>query len=72
MTERVMLGFSDRTGQLVGTLRVVRMVSRSPVRYLVKCERCGSSWEAPNTALQQGRACRNEICYKAQEAEWRR
>jgi len=73
MSSREMVGSIDRTGQRFGTLQVIRMVTRYPLRWLIRCDRCGSEWREPNETLQiGGLRCRNNACFKAQESQWRK
>ena len=68
--ERV--GVANREGQRWGTLVILRMVSRHPVRWLIRCLRCGCEWAEANERLQVGGLlCRNSVCFKAQESERR-
>lgn len=57
-------GMEDLSGQLLGTLRVGSIASRSGgvVRWNVRCERCGSQTTEPHQRLQSGWSCRNAAC----------
>jgi hypothetical protein len=63
--QREMPGYLDQTGKRINTLRVERITSRTPLRYSVRCEVCGTQTTEPHQRLTSGSAtCRNSNCGK--------
>lgn len=62
----MMYGTEDLTGQHRGTLLVERAVSLRPLRWHVRCEVCGTSFQVDHMRLQNGavNACPNNLCGK--------
>jgi len=71
VTDRVIGACVDLTGQTIGSIYVVQVASIRPLKYLVRCVRCGSSWVAEHIALRQRPQCENARCWKQQEYERR-
>jgi hypothetical protein len=61
----------DLTGDLIGTMRVQRLAGRAPLKWSVKCERCGSSGMVRHDVLTNSPApcLLNVSCKLAQESE---
>lgn len=65
------MSFEDLTGQILGTLRIIKYAGRDPVRWDVRCEKCNSSWTETHERLRAQPACRNTACLKRAEQEAR-
>ena len=61
MTSRVMPGIEDLTGREFNGIRVERLASRSPVRWHVRCTKCGSNWIEDHVRVRYI-GCRNASC----------
>src|SRR5262249_21354206 len=63
MSERVYTGFRDLAGEQFGALKVLQLAGRNPLKWMVQCNVCGSSWAEFHTALVNGAArCRKAGC----------
>jgi hypothetical protein len=67
-------GFADLAGNRFGSLLVLGLFGRTPLKWNVRCERCKSQWAELHTRLQSGGAeCRNTRCtLMAERAELHR
>ena len=69
MSTRVMSGIEDLHGQTTANgLRVELLVSRRPVVWLLRCTRCGSSWNEPHITVRHA-PCRNVNCRLERERQ---
>ncbi len=63
MSKRVYGNVQSMEGEQVGTLQVEQLRSRTPLRYSVRCDQCGTASIATHEALRRGTArCPASIC----------
>jgi hypothetical protein len=62
-TTRVMPGIENLEGQTFNGLTVERLVSRHPVRWCLRCSRCGTHWDESHERVRYV-TCRNSSCGK--------
>jgi hypothetical protein len=63
------MSFQDLTGQQFGTITVITLAGRTPVKWQVRCS-CGSSWTEPHATFVNGFVpCRNDSHQKQLSAQ---
>jgi hypothetical protein len=63
------MSFENITGQRFGFLKVAQRAGIAPLKWLVRCDLCGSTWAETHDRLRTNPTCRNSSCAKRQELE---